>query len=211
MAVTEPTLLIATNNQHKVSEFRRLLGDLPCGLVTPRDVGLELDVVEDGTTFAENAAKKALAFAATSELLSLADDSGIEVEAMDGRPGIYSARYGGAETTDEGRVQLLLQELAGVPDEQRGCRYVAVLAVAWPDGRVEQFEGTCEGRVALEPSGANGFGYDPVFYVPSEGATMAEISSEAKDRISHRGIAVRKATNSLRRAVVDSNITRIDA
>ena len=180
-------------------------------MVTPRDVGLELDVEEDGVTFAENAAKKAHAFAAASGLLSLADDSGIEVDALDGRPGVYSARYGGPELSDEGRVQLMLKELAGVPDAQRGCRYVAVIAIAWPDGRLEQFEGACEGRVAFEPSGANGFGYDPVFYLPSESATMAEIPSEAKDRISHRGIAVRKAADSLRRAITDSNTARIDA
>lgn len=211
MVVTEPTLLIATNNQHKVTEFRRLLGDMPCRLVTPRDAGLELDVEEDGVTFAENAAKKARAFAAASGLLSLADDSGIEVDAMDGRPGVYSARYGGPELSDDGRVQLLLEELRDVPDERRGCRYVAVITIAWPDGRLEQFEGTCEGRVAYKPSGANGFGYDPVFYVPGEDATMAEISSDAKDRISHRGIAVRKAAGSLRRAVTDSNTARIDA
>ncbi|MDA1216456.1 MAG: RdgB/HAM1 family non-canonical purine NTP pyrophosphatase [Chloroflexi bacterium] len=204
-------LLIATNNQHKVSEFRRLLGDMPCRLVTPRDVGLELDVEEDGVTFAENAAKKARVFAAATGLLSLADDSGIEVDALDGRPGVYSARYGGPELSDEGRVHLMLRELVDVPVEQRGCRYVAVIAIAWPDGRLEQFEDACEGRVAFEPSGANGFGYDPVFYVPSEDATMAEISSEAKDRISHRGIAVRKAADSLRRAIADPNIARIDA
>jgi XTP/dITP diphosphohydrolase len=211
VAVTESVLLIATNNQHKVSEFRRLLRDMPCRLVTPRDVSLELDVEEDGVTFAENAAKKARAFAAASGLLSLADDSGIEVDALDGRPGVYSARYGRPELLDEGRVQLMLKELENVPDVQRGCRYVAVIAIAWPDGRIEQFEGTCEGRVASEPSGANGFGYDPVFYVSSEDATMAEIPSEAKDRISHRGIAVRKAADSLRRAITNSNTARIDA
>ena len=211
MGVTEPALLIASNNLHKVSEFQRLLGDTPYRLLTPRDAGLELDVEEDGVTFAENAAKKARAFAAASGLLSLADDSGIEVDALDGRPGVYSARYGGPELSDEGRVQLLLHELADVPTEQRGCRYVAVIAIAWPDGRLEQYEGTCEGRVAFEPSGANGFGYDPVFYVSSEDATMAEISSEAKDRISHRGITARKAVESLRRAVADSNTARIDA
>ena len=211
MAVTESVLLIATNNQHKVSEFRRLLRGMPCHLLTPLDVGLALDVEEDGATFTENATKKARAFAAASGILSLADDSGIEVDALDGRPGVYSARYGGPELSDEGRVQLMLRELENVSDGQRGCRYVAVIAIAWPNGRLEQFEGACEGRVAFEPSGANGFGYDSVFYVPSEDATMAKIPSEAKDRISHRGIAVRNAADSLRKAITDSNTERIDA
>jgi XTP/dITP diphosphohydrolase len=184
-------LLLASNNAHKVVEFRRLFAHLPLELVTPRDIGLELDVDETGETFDENARLKAHAFAVASGLPSLADDSGIEVDALDGRPGVYSARYGGEGLDDEGRVQLLLREMDGVPDAKRTARYRVVLVLADPSGDEQATEGRCEGRVGYAPSGANGFGYDPVFFVPAFGKTIAELDPAQKDAISHRGEAAR--------------------
>ena len=184
-------LLLASNNAHKVVEFRRLFERLPLELVTPRDIGLEMDVDETGETFEANARLKAHAFAAASGLPSLADDSGIEVDALDGRPGVYSARYGGEGLDDEGRVQLLLREMDGVPDAKRTARYRVVLVLADPSGDEQATEGRCEGRVGYAPSGANGFGYDPVFFVPAFGKTIAELDPAQKDAISHRGEAAR--------------------
>ena len=195
--MTTPRLLIATNNAHKTAELRRLLAGLSHELLTPAGLGLRLDVLEDGRTFAENAALKAHAFAQASGLLALADDSGIEVDALGGSPGIHSARYGGAGLSDGDRMQLLLRELAATPPDARGCRYVAALALAWPDGRQEVFEGICVGMVATTPVGDNGFGYDPVFFVPEEGLTIAQLSGEAKDALSHRGNAARLAIEAL--------------
>ena len=192
-----PALLIGTGNPHKVAELQRLLGELPYRIVTPAELGLALEVVEDGATYAENAALKARAFAQASSMLSMADDSGIEVDALDGRPGIYSARYGGPEASDKDRVDLLLRELHDVPRERRGCRYAASIALAWPDGRLESFEGVCEGMVAWKPEGANGFGYDPIFYSPAHSMTVAQMPPELKDRISHRGQAARLAAEFL--------------
>ena len=185
------TLLIATNNAHKAAEFRRLLADADADLVTPAEVGVALEVPETGATFAENARIKAHAFRDASGLPSLADDSGVAVDALGGRPGVRSARYGGDGLDDAGRVRLLLAETAGVPDEERACRFHAVLAFAAPNGREETTEGVCEGRLAREPSGVNGFGYDPVFYLPEFGRTMAELAPEEKDAASHRGRAAR--------------------
>lgn len=184
-------LLIASNNAHKVAEFRRLFDGLNLELVTPNDIGLALDVEETGETFEANAKLKAHAFARASGLPALADDSGIEVDALDGRPGVRSARYGGDGLDDEDRVQLLLKEMDAVPDGQRTCRYRVVLVFVDSDGREVSTEGRCEGCVARATSGANGFGYDPIFYVPSFGKTIADITSDEKDEISHRGIAAR--------------------
>ena len=186
-------LLIATNNHHKVTEFSRLLKHAPYNLVTPNSIGLELEVEEDGVSFSENAIKKAEAFAKASGLLALADDSGIEVDAMGGRPGIYSARYGGPGLNDKDRVQLLLKELSNVPKIDRGCRYVAVIALASPEGHLKAFEGVCEGQVSLYPQGENGFGYDPIFYIAEKEITMAQATPAVKDQISHRGLATKKA------------------
>ena len=189
-------LLLATNNPHKLRELRRLLGHLPLELLTPADLGLRLDPPEDGATYEANALAKARAFADASGLPALADDSGIEVDALGGRPGLHSARYGGPELADPGRVALLLRELAHVPGGERTARYRAVLAVAAPaDGsgaRMERTtEGWCEGTVARAPDGTNGFGYDPVFFVPALGVTMARLTDGEKDAISHRGNAAR--------------------
>jgi XTP/dITP diphosphohydrolase len=184
-------LLIASNNHHKVTEFRRLFSHLPLELVTPNDIGLALDVEETGETFEANARLKAHAFAKASGLPAMADDSGIEVDALDGRPGVRSARYGGDGLGDADRVQLLLREMASVPDGQRACRYRVVLVLVDSDDNEETTEGRCEGEVAREISGENGFGYDPAFIVPAYGKTIAAITPDQKDEISHRGIAAR--------------------
>lgn len=190
-------LLLATNNPGKVREFKRLLANVPYEVVTPRDLGIELDVVEDGDGYAPNAIKKAAAFADAGGCAALADDSGIEVDALDRRPGYLSARYGGPGLDDEGRVQLLLQELRDVPDEKRGGRFRAVVAVAIPGEETRTFEGVVEGVIAREVRGAGGFGYDPIFVRP-DGRTTAEYSDEEKDAVSHRGQAVRAAAAYLR-------------
>ena len=195
----KPRLLIATNNPGKVAEFRQLLDGCGWELVTPADIGLELEVEEAGQTYAENATIKAEAYAKASGLVTLADDSGLEVDALGGRPGPLSARYAGPDRTDEERVQALLQELTGVPDDKRTARFRCVIAVAEPEGRVELVEGTVEGRIAHEPRGENGFGYDPVFLVPERGVTTAELPPDEKNAVSHRGAAARKARAVLER------------
>jgi len=185
-------LLLATNNPGKVRELRRLLDGLPFEIVTPGELGISLDVDETGSTYAENASLKAMAFARAGNCLALADDSGIEVDALEGAPGVYSARYGGAGLDDAGRTAHLLAELNGVPRDRRSARYRAVVAIASPDGAVQLFEGVQEGSIAEAPRGQGGFGYDPVFLVDGS-RTQAELSDGEKDERSHRGHAVRAA------------------
>lgn len=185
-------LLLATNNPGKVREFRRLLTDSPFEVLTPAEAGIALDVEETGSTYAENAMLKARAFADAGGCLALADDSGIEVDALEGRPGMYSARFGGPGLDDKGRTALLIEKLSGVPDERRAARYRAVVAVAWPGGEAQTFEGVQEGCIGVAPRGEGGFGYDPVF-ITTDGRIQAEIADEEKDVISHRGQAVRAA------------------
>jgi XTP/dITP diphosphohydrolase len=193
-------LLLATNNPGKVRELRRLLAGSGFDIVTPADLGITLDVAETGSTYAENAATKARAFASAGHCLAFADDSGIEVDALGGRPGVFSARYGPAALDDAGRVQFLLHELEGVPPAARTARYRAFVAVADPDGAVTIFEGVQEGRIAAAPAGENGFGYDPVFLVDTR-RTQAQVTDEEKDRISHRAKAVLAALDYLRSVV----------
>ena len=197
--VKQPRLLLATNNPGKVAEYRRLLADCGWELVTPAELGLNVQVEETGQSYAENARIKAEAYAKASGLVTLADDSGLEVDALGGRAGPLSARYAGLGRTDPERVQALLQELAAVPDEQRTARFRGVIAIAEPAGRVEIAEGTVEGRIAREPRGENGFGYDPVFLLPERGKTAAELPPEEKNAVSHRGVAARKAQAILER------------
>lgn len=193
-----PNLLVCTTNAHKSAEIQRILGHVPYKIVTPVDAGLSITVIEDGKNYQENAEKKALAFAKTSGLLSIADDSGIEIAAMGGRPGIRSARYGGENASDQDRVRLVLKELIEVPWERRNCRYIAVISLASPNGQVHSFEGSYAGVIALKPEGSNGFGYDPIFYSNDHAMTMSQMSEELKDHISHRGNAVRLAASFLR-------------
>ena len=188
-----PKLLIATNNPGKVAEFRALLECCGWTLVTPQEVGIQLDLDETGQTYLENATMKAVAFAKASGLTALADDSGLEVDALDGRPGILSARYAGPDRTDAERASELLKELAGVADEDRTARFRCVIAIARNEDNVRSVEGTVEGRIAREPRGENGFGYDPVFLLPDRGLTAAELTPDEKHAVSHRGVAAMKA------------------
>lgn len=199
-------LLIATGNPGKVREYDELLAGLPVSCVGPAELELYLEVDESGTTYRENAIIKAQAFAQASGLLTLADDSGLEVDALNGRPGVHSARYGGPGMGDADRWQLLVRELGDVPRAERTARFRCVIAVATPAGRVETAQGSCEGVISFEAAGDNGFGYDPVFYLPDHGCTMAELSDEEKNQISHRGLAAR-AARSVILQLVDSLTT----
>ncbi len=190
-------LLLATGNPGKVREFRRLLATVPFEVVTPADLGLSIEVEETGASYAENATLKACAFAAAAGCFALADDSGIEVDALEGRPGLDSARYGGPGLDDAGRTALLLDEMRAVPDGVRTARYQAVVAVASGEGAVALFLGGCEGEIGREPRGSGGFGYDPIFVV-GDGRAAAELGDMEKDAISHRGEAVRAAAEYLR-------------
>jgi len=186
-------LLVATNNLGKVREYEALLRGLPLTLTYLAQEGIDIELEETGSTFAENARLKAIAYARVSGLLTLADDSGLEVDALGGEPGTRSARYAGRGASDEDRYRLLLSKLEGVPWERRTARFRCVIAVARPQGEVRTAEGTCEGVIAFEPKGEHGFGYDPVFYMPEHGRTMAELRPEVKNRISHRARAAEGA------------------
>ena len=189
-------LLIATTNPGKVREYQTLLGDLDLELVGLQDVGITTDVNETGSTYSENATLKARAYAQLSGLLTLADDSGLEVDALGGRPGVYSSRYA---PDSPARIRKLLKELEGVSDDRRTARFHCVTALAWPDGRLELTCGTVEGVIAHAPRGDNGFGYDPIFYLPDRGRMMAELPPDEKDRISHRGRAAHEMRSILKR------------
>jgi XTP/dITP diphosphohydrolase len=198
-------LLVATNNPGKLAEYRELLAGLPAELTYLPDVGLNFAVTETGATFEENAILKARAYAAASGRLTLADDSGLEVDALNGEPGVRSARYAGPHTNDVANYRLLLHRLAGVPWERRGARFRCVIAIATPDGTVRTSEGECPGVIGFEPRGSYGFGYDPVFYMPEFHLTMAELPVEVKNQVSHRARAALKAREVLQQLQVASS------
>jgi XTP/dITP diphosphohydrolase len=188
-------LLIATNNKGKVKELQDLLNDTGLELITPVQINLELDVIEDGHTYAENATKKAIAFASASGLISLADDSGLEVDALDGAPGLYSARYGssnGEKLSDKDRRVFLISNLQG-KSRPWTARFRATIAIALQNGETHLAAGFCEGEIIPEERGTGGFGYDPIFLLSDLGKTMAELSMEEKNRLSHRARAVMNA------------------
>ncbi len=192
-------LLIATTNPGKVKELASLLSVCPIPVVSLAEAGIEAVIRETGATFEENATLKATAYSQMSGMVTLADDSGLEVEALGGEPGVLSARYAGDGATDAQRIAFLLQKLKNVPEWKWHARFRSVVAIAWPDGSTEVHRGECCGRIVGTPRGENGFGYDPVFLLLGLGKTMAELSPEEKNRISHRGIAVRKAAAALKR------------
>jgi len=192
-------LLLATNNKGKVKEYRSLLEGLPLELVTLAEISIKADIAETGSTYEENARIKAQVLAGQSGLPSLADDSGLEVDALNGEPGVRSARYAGEEATDAERVKYLLNKLSGVPLNGRQARFVCVIAVAAPGGRVEICSGECSGLITFGPTGELGFGYDPVFYFPELDKTMAELTMHEKNRISHRGKAARQVLAALKK------------
>jgi XTP/dITP diphosphohydrolase len=195
------TLLVATHNKGKVKEFSEMLADLDLEWLSLDDIGMEKDVEETGKTFAENAVLKAEAYAAETGYFTLADDSGLEVDALNGEPGIYTARYGGAGLDHEGRYRLLLENMQGVAEAERSARFRCVIALATPDGVVGTADGVCEGLIAEEPAGDGGFGYDPVFFLPDRGMTMAQVPSSVKHQISHRGRALKAIEPLLRKEV----------
>ncbi|MBI2853041.1 MAG: XTP/dITP diphosphatase [Chloroflexi bacterium] len=188
-----PKLLLATNNPGKAREYRRLLSDVPFKLVSQLEMGLTNQVDETGQTLEENARLKAVIMTTMSGLPTLADDSGLEVDALGGEPGHLSARYAGENATDEERIRFLLSRLKDVPWERRTARFCCIIALATPEEHVEMCSGECRGIIAFEPKGKHGFGYDAVFYLPKLGKTMAELSSSVKNRISHRAQAAQKA------------------
>ena len=196
-----PKLLLGTNNQAKVREYRSLLAGLDYELVTLSEENIAISVEETGESLEENARLKATVTARESRLLTLADDSGLEVDALGGEPGRLSARYAGENATDKERIDYLLQRLDSVPRESRTARFRCVIALATPEGKIELCPGECPGLIIFEPRGEHGFGYDPIFYLPELGKTMAELSLEQKNKISHRGRAARKAARVLRNMV----------
>lgn len=183
-------LLIASTNAGKINEYRLLLEGIGADVVGLRDLRLDLDVAETGATFEENARLKARAYAEATGLWTLADDSGLCVDVLNGAPGVFSARYG---PTDQTRVERLLNEMRSVPEEKRTARFVCAIVLAEPAGSTRAFEGVCEGRIARQPSGSNGFGFDPVFYLPDLAQTMAELPIAVKNQISHRARAAAQA------------------
>jgi XTP/dITP diphosphohydrolase len=191
--LSKKKLLLATNNQGKAREYRNLLRGIPCRLVTLADEGITTDVPETGKTFEENARLKATILARESGLLTLADDSGLEIDALGGEPGVFSARHAGENASDADRVSFLLARLRNVPEDKRTARFHCVIAIVSPEGKVEICSGECRGVITTFPRGDNGFGYDPIFYLPELGRTMAELSAEEKNKVSHRARAAVKA------------------
>ena len=184
-------IIFATGNKNKIREIHEILGDLGWEILSMKEAGIDLDIVEDGTTFEENALIKAKAVAAQCNDIVLADDSGLEIDYLDGAPGIYSARFMGEDTCYTIKNTALVEKLAGVPEEKRTARFVCAIACAFPDGHTITTRGVMEGIIAQEIRGENGFGYDPIFYLPEFGCTSAEITPEQKNEVSHRGKALR--------------------
>lgn len=189
-------IIFATGNKDKMKEIRMILDGLGMDILSMKEAGIDVDVVEDGKTFEENAMIKASAIAEVVKekgikAVVLADDSGLEIDYLNKEPGIYSARYAGTNTSYDIKNSLLLSRMKGVPDEKRTARFVCAIAAAFPNGDKEVVRGTMEGRIAYEIAGENGFGYDPIFYLPECGCTSAEISPEKKNELSHRGKGLR--------------------
>jgi XTP/dITP diphosphohydrolase len=185
-------ILVATHNFGKVAEYADMLSDLDIDWLSLEDIGMIQKVEETGSTFVENAHLKAAGYARMTGLLTLADDSGLVVDALDGAPGINTARYGGPGLSIKGRYMYLLSQLEGVPPQERSARFVCVIALAGADGQIlATADGKVEGFIALEPFGGGGFGYDPVFYLPDKACTMAELPRQVKHSLSHRGQALR--------------------
>jgi len=204
------TLVVATGNPGKFNEIAALLEGLDV-LIVPLDRAGPVEVPpESGDSFQENARLKAMAVASATGCLALADDSGLEVDALGGQPGVLSARFGGSGKTDAERNRLLLSRLEGVPPARRAARFRCAVAVADPTGSVRLTEGVCEGRIALSPRGEHGFGYDPIFEIPSLGQTLAEVRPDVKNRLSHRAQAVRAARGNLEQRLSSHGATAKD-
>lgn len=193
------TIIFATKNKGKIKEINAILADMDVNVISMEDAGITIDVVEDGTTFEENSMKKAVQIMEVSGKITLADDSGLEIDAMDKAPGVYSARFMGENTPYPERFKAIFEKLDGVPEEKRTARFVSCIAAAFPDGRRLTTYDTVEGIIGYEVKGENGFGYDPIFYVPDKGRYMAELSAEEKNAISHRGKALGKMKELLKK------------
>lgn len=194
-------IIFATGNEGKMHEIRDILKDMDAEIVSMKEAGIDIDIVEDGTTFEENAVIKAKAVAACTDAVVLADDSGLEVDYLNKEPGIYSARYLGEDTPQRVKNENLIERLDGVPDEQRTARFVCAIAAVMPDGETLTALGTVEGRIDYEEKGQNGFGYDPIFYIPEYGCTTAELTEEQKNKISHRGKALEAMKRELKKRI----------
>lgn len=192
-------LIVATKNRGKLEEIAQLFEKFPIEVVSMEQIGIYDDIEENGSTFEENAMIKARSIWNAAGEIVLADDSGLEVDYLDGAPGIYSARYAGIGAADADKNRKLLGELEGVPADKRTARFVCAIAVIFPDGKPVTVRGTCEGIIVAEPAGGNGFGYDPLFYVPEFGMTIAQMDPDLKNRISHRGNAFRKIVGEFER------------
>ena len=191
-------VVVASNNVNKIREMKAILKPLGWEILSQREAGIHVDPEETGTTFEENSKIKAEAVMAATGLPAIADDSGMEVDALHGAPGVYSARFGGPACPDDhARNLFLLQEMKSVPDEQRTGRFVSVITMVWPDRTVVTARGELEGTILRSLVGDGGFGYDPMFYIPSEGCTMAQLSPERKNEISHRAVALRRFVEKL--------------
>lgn len=184
-------IIFATGNQDKMREIREIYGDLGYEILSMKEAGIDVDIIEDGETFEENALIKAKAIAACCDAIVFADDSGLEIDYLNKEPGVYSARYMGEDTSYDIKNASLIQRLDGVAKEDRTARFVCAIAAVFPDGSHKVVRGTIEGYIGWEPAGTNGFGYDPIFYVDEYGCSTAELSPEEKNKISHRGNALR--------------------
>lgn len=185
-------IIFATGNAGKMKEIREILSDLPYEVVSMKEAGVTADIIEDGTTFEENAMIKAKTIAKLTGEIAMADDSGLEVDYLDKAPGIYSARFLGEDTSYDIKNKYLIDQLEGVEGAERSARFVCAIACVWPDGKSKVCRATIEGELAKAPAGENGFGYDPIFFVPQYGKTTAELSMEEKNEISHRAKALRE-------------------
>lgn len=194
-------IVFATGNQNKMREIREILGGLDAEILSMEEAGIDAEIEEDGATFEENAMIKAKAVAERTDAIVLADDSGLEIDYLNGEPGIHSARYLGEDTSYEVKNAALLERLAGVPKERRGARFVCAVAAVFPDGETLIRRGTIEGYIGEAPAGENGFGYDPIFYVEAYGCSTAEMSREQKNALSHRGNALRAIRDELEKRI----------
>lgn len=190
-------IIFATTNEGKMKEIKMILGDLNYEVVSLREAGIHIDIEENGSSFEENAKIKAKTIMEITHEIVLADDSGLEVDAMDRQPGIYSARFLGEDTSYDIKNNYILDQLKGLPDEQRTARFVCAIACAFPDGKIVTRQATIEGRIGYEIAGENGFGYDPIFYVPEYGCTTAQLTSDQKNMISHRAKALNQMKQEL--------------
>ncbi|MBP3352125.1 MAG: XTP/dITP diphosphatase [Lachnospiraceae bacterium] len=192
-------IIFATGNKDKVKEIQMILADLGLEVITMKEAGISVDIEENGTTYEENAMIKARAVAAYTDAIVMADDSGLEIDYLNKEPGVYSARYLGEDTSYRIKNANLISRLDGVPDEKRTARFVCAIGAVLPDGTELTTRGTIEGIIGYEEKGANGFGYDPIFYVPEFGKTTAELSEEEKNQVSHRGNALRLMKEELKK------------